>query len=250
MKWRNSAAGQLKRRNSLNSGWEIVENYAASTDPGTGDDASVGYVRGSMWTNTTANRLWWCLDPTTAAARWLRLGAPGFDASSPLSVSATNTTTPQTLATWTLPANTFARDGDCIDFEVYGTVFNNSGGAINMVLSLKIGSTNVISDTASGFTDSANLRLYRLKGRIWRASSSLVKAWMSNIVLDGQSTATAGRGDFALGPIIGERAMMAPSAGVSATWSADQTFSLTWQMLTASPNCTITAEYLKATHPG
>jgi len=250
MRWRNSAAGQLKRRNSLNSGWELLENYAASTDPGAGDDASVGYIRGSLWINTAANRMWWCLDPTTASARWLALGAPSFDASQVLSVSASNTTTPQTLATWTLPANTFAKDGDCIDFEIYGTVFNNSGSAVNMVLSLKIGATNVISDTASGFADSANLRLYRLKGRIWRASSSLVKAWVSNFVVDGQSTATAGRGDFALGPIIGERAMMAAGAGVAATWSADQTFSVTWQMLTASAQCSITAEYLKCSLPG
>ena len=247
MRWRNSAAGQLKRRNALNSGWEMLENYAASTDPGTSDDAGTGYVRGSLWVNTAANRIWWCLDPSTGAAKWLALGAPGFDASQVLSVSASNTTSPTTVGTWTLPANTFATDGACVDFEIYGTVLNNTGSTVNMVLALNVGATNIIADTASGFVTSGSLRLWRLKGSVWRASSSLVKAAMSYFVLDGQSTAPAGRGDFALGPIVGERLMMAAAAGVAATWTADQTFSVTWQMLAASAQCSITAEYLKCT---
>lgn len=250
MPWRNSAAAQLKRRNGLNSGWEITENYGASTDPGPGDDATVGYIRGSLWINTATSKLFWCLDPSTGAARWLQLGAPAVSASQVLSVAASNTTSPTTLAAWTLPANAFAADGDNMDFEVCGTVFNNTGAAVNMVLSLKLGGTNIIADTANGFAASGNLRVYRLQGRLWRASSSLVSAWMSYFVLDGQSTAAAGRGDFALSPVIGERLMIGPAAGVAADWAAANTISVSWQMLTASPQCSVTAEFLKTSFQG
>ena len=244
MKWRNSAAGQLKRRNSLNSGWEIIENYAASTDPGTGDDASVGYIRGSVWINTSTNRMWWCLDPTTASARWLALGAPRFDASQVLSVSATNTTTPQTLATWTLPANTFYANGQGIDFELVGTVQQNSGTDTGAALRLRIGATNICADPMAALTNNGTARPYILQGRIWRASSSRVKAWME-IAVHAQGTPTAGRGDLAAAPAITPRAILAAGAGVAADWSTDQTFTIDWAMSVANAANIVTAEYLK-----
>ena len=51
MRWRNDTTKLLYRRDALNSGWEIVENYGATTDPGVGDDSADGYIRGSLWIN-------------------------------------------------------------------------------------------------------------------------------------------------------------------------------------------------------
>lgn len=48
MRWRNDAGRLLRRRNAGNSGWEIIENYGAVTDPTVNDDAADGYVRGAM----------------------------------------------------------------------------------------------------------------------------------------------------------------------------------------------------------
>ena len=52
MRWRNNTARLVYRRNAANSGWEIIENYGATADPGAGDDSADGYVRGSVWINT------------------------------------------------------------------------------------------------------------------------------------------------------------------------------------------------------
>lgn len=252
MRWRNSAAGQLKRRNALNSGWEMLENYAASTDPGTSDDAGTGYVRGSLWVNTAANRIWWCLDPSTGAAKWLQIGMPAWRSTQVLSVSASNNASAVTLVSWTLPANTFAVDGDCTDFDLFGTYTNNTGSAQNIIVRLRLGATNVISDGlgASSVPSTAVARVWRLYGRIWRASSTLVKASMTFGVYDAALTGGAGRGDYALAPIFADRMMLAASAGVSADWATDSAFSIDMTMSTASANFSLGAEYFKASLVG
>jgi hypothetical protein len=75
MAWRNDSAKLLRRRNASNTGWEIVENYGATRDPGTSDDAGLGYVRSALWINEAASRIFICLNPTTGAAVWAQLGA-------------------------------------------------------------------------------------------------------------------------------------------------------------------------------
>jgi len=77
LRWRNDTAKLLYRRNGANSGWTIEQNYGATTDPGTGDDAADGYVRGSVWINVVGNRWFVCTDPTSSAAVWLQLGGMG-----------------------------------------------------------------------------------------------------------------------------------------------------------------------------
>ncbi len=77
MRWRNDAGKLLRRRNAGNSGWEIIENYGAVTDPTVNDDAADGYVRGAMWINIAAGRLFFCADPTIGAAVWVQAGGGG-----------------------------------------------------------------------------------------------------------------------------------------------------------------------------
>jgi len=75
MRWRNDAGKLLRRRNAGNSGWEIIESYGAVADPTVNDDAADGYVRGAMWINVAAGRLFFCTDATTGAAVWTQAGA-------------------------------------------------------------------------------------------------------------------------------------------------------------------------------
>ena len=47
------------------------DNLAASVDPTATDDASAGYEVGSLWINTTDDRVFRCVDDTTGSAVWL-----------------------------------------------------------------------------------------------------------------------------------------------------------------------------------
>lgn len=48
-------------------------NHAATTAPGIGDDADDGYQAGSLWTDTTANEAYICVDPAVGAAVWVQI---------------------------------------------------------------------------------------------------------------------------------------------------------------------------------
>lgn len=52
-----------------------LHNYAATSNPGVGDDSADGYSVGSLWHNTTADTLYACLDATVGAAVWKLLTA-------------------------------------------------------------------------------------------------------------------------------------------------------------------------------
>lgn len=246
MPWRNAAAGQLKRRNAGNSGWEITENYGASTDPSAGDDATVGYIRGSLWINTAAPRMWWCLDPSPPAPRWLQLGMPAWRSTQVLSVAASNTISPVALASWTVPANTFAITGDCLDFELIGEWMNNTGSNRATTLRLLIGAVAIIADASAGLATGTDPRLYRIAGRLWRHSSAAVKAWLTFGVWPSGAGAGAGRGDLATAMLIQDRLVASVAAGAAADWTVNQTFSIDWAMSVASPSLSVTAEYFKA----
>lgn len=73
MLWRNNTAKIVKRRNSANNGWNIEENYGATSDPGMGDDTADGYVLGSVWRNITAKKTWYCEDNAAGGARWVTI---------------------------------------------------------------------------------------------------------------------------------------------------------------------------------
>jgi len=77
MRWRNDTGKLVRRRNAANSAWELIENYGAATDPTTGDDAALGWVRGALWLNVTAGRVFFCADPSVGAAVWTQAGGSG-----------------------------------------------------------------------------------------------------------------------------------------------------------------------------
>ena len=77
MRWRNDTAKLVRRRNAANSGWEIIENYGATSDPTTGDDSADGYIRGSVWINTSGNKVFFCSSPAAGAAVWMQAGGAG-----------------------------------------------------------------------------------------------------------------------------------------------------------------------------
>ena len=75
MLWRNDTTKLLKRRNAANSAWEMVVNYGATADPTVNDDTTDGYVHGSLWINTSGNKVFVCANPADGAAAWNDLGA-------------------------------------------------------------------------------------------------------------------------------------------------------------------------------
>jgi len=50
----------------------LLDNLAATTNPGAGNDATQGYAVGSRWINTSADREYVCVDSSAAAAVWRR----------------------------------------------------------------------------------------------------------------------------------------------------------------------------------
>jgi hypothetical protein len=58
------------------------ENYGATTSPTTGDDAADGYIRGSVWIDTSADRVFFCTNPAAGAATWVEAGVGGAGATS------------------------------------------------------------------------------------------------------------------------------------------------------------------------
>lgn len=64
---------------SLNFTLALKNNFAATADPGTGDDSADGYEVGSTWVNITAGRPFVCIDATEGAAVWALQGESGID---------------------------------------------------------------------------------------------------------------------------------------------------------------------------
>ena len=54
---------------------EIKNNFAATTAPIVSNDFSQGYEVGSMWIDTTANKVYTCVDSTNGAAIWIEQNA-------------------------------------------------------------------------------------------------------------------------------------------------------------------------------
>jgi hypothetical protein len=73
MKWQDTSNDILYQRNLTNTGWEIIENYGATTNPDEDNDVTEGYIRGSIWINTTLNTIWICSKNTNGAAIWQKI---------------------------------------------------------------------------------------------------------------------------------------------------------------------------------
>lgn len=52
-------------------------NLNSAADPGVNDDAAAGYSVGSVWINTTLDKVWQCVDSTNGAAVWKDLSTQG-----------------------------------------------------------------------------------------------------------------------------------------------------------------------------
>ena len=52
--------------------------FDATAPPTAGDDSSSGYATGSLWYDTTANRLYWCASAAAGAATWIEVGRTGI----------------------------------------------------------------------------------------------------------------------------------------------------------------------------
>jgi hypothetical protein len=57
--------------------YRTVDNFTAAADPAVTDDVTDGYHAGSIWFNTTDNKLFVCQDPTDGAAVWRQLADAG-----------------------------------------------------------------------------------------------------------------------------------------------------------------------------
>jgi hypothetical protein len=66
-------------RTKLNDTGLRKNNFAATTDPGVGDDTADGYEVGSKWANVTADRIFVAIDVTEGAAVWLQMGVHDAD---------------------------------------------------------------------------------------------------------------------------------------------------------------------------
>lgn len=53
----------------------FTNNFNATTDPGSTNDISQGYRRGSQWINTSTGVIWECIVDTTGAATWVVISA-------------------------------------------------------------------------------------------------------------------------------------------------------------------------------
>ena len=98
----------------------IKANYAANSAPTVNDDTGDGYVVGSFWYDTTADKAYTCLDASSGAAVWTEITAGGGAADLPYAIledqKAQNTSGgTSTGATWsTRDLNTEVVDADSI----------------------------------------------------------------------------------------------------------------------------------------
>lgn len=72
-----SAAEGFLRKTGAGAYEGIKSNLSASVAPTTGDDSGDGYAVGSVWIDTTADKAYFCLDATVAAAVWTEITQAG-----------------------------------------------------------------------------------------------------------------------------------------------------------------------------
>lgn len=65
------ATGAMVVTNSTGVITSLKHNLSASVGPGASDDNTAGYSVGSMWINTTDNRIYFCISNGTGAAYWI-----------------------------------------------------------------------------------------------------------------------------------------------------------------------------------
>jgi len=110
------------------------DNYVATTDPTANDDSTDGYTIGSVWVNTSTDRIWICVDATATAAIWNVVPNGG---EVQLQTIGSGTTTAVTIPlvdpeTVSVHAYIVARRTDSVDAAAYerrAAFYRNGGGA-------------------------------------------------------------------------------------------------------------------------
>lgn len=131
---------------------QSIANLTATTDPTVSNDNTQDYGPGSVWLNTTGNRIWVCESASTGAAVWALGGVVpgvGIEPSSMLtyfgsgtqsfadagviyryqSITGTgngNDTTEDTLTTFSLPASSLDIAGRTLQLTASGSLANNA----------------------------------------------------------------------------------------------------------------------------
>jgi hypothetical protein len=74
--WFDTGSGCLKKRNSANSAWQILEKTNATVAPTSSNDSTEGYIAGSRWYGQTLAGVYTCVDITGGAglAVWREIG--------------------------------------------------------------------------------------------------------------------------------------------------------------------------------
>ena len=70
-------------------------------------------------------------------------------------VTVGNTATETTILTYTVPANMLGAGGTAVNFRIYGTYKNNSGGALNLTIRLKYDGEEVAEAMEASLADNA-----------------------------------------------------------------------------------------------
>ena len=95
----------INQLNGISDIWKArKQNLSATTDPKVTDDTDLGYSVFSPWVNLDENSLWFCLDNSSGAAIWQRVGSSSHAFA--LSATSGGTVTAESyLSPGTEPAN-------------------------------------------------------------------------------------------------------------------------------------------------
>lgn len=133
--------------------------FDATTAPTAGDDTTAGYATGSLWYDSTANRLYWCASATAGAAVWIEV--------SPADLSGTYQPLNANLTTWAGVAS--SADGRAIvsaaDYPAMrgllglGTMATQAADAVAITGGVISGIADLaVADGGTGASDAAGAR--------------------------------------------------------------------------------------------
>lgn len=120
----------------------LNHNWAASTDPGVGDDSADGYAVGSVWFNLTGGRLWQAKSVSVGAAVWVEVLArtAGVTIISPrdatvdtyLHIGARYSETPSSNRAWAIKANKYQAGDNNYALDFIWGIDGGGGGNSSM----------------------------------------------------------------------------------------------------------------------
>lgn len=129
-------------KGDISANLAFFNNYSATTNPGSGNDLSQGYRRGSFWLNMTTNEVFFCAVDTVGGAVW-EVVTTG--SSTPGQVLAPNASTATGAGGTALikggAGGTTSGAGGVTDvFGGDATAGNSNGGDVNIIGGAKTGS--------------------------------------------------------------------------------------------------------------